>query len=68
MSLNLTYKAEVVVDISNLTREEWLTYRKKGIGGSDAAAILGVSPFTTKKDLYFDKTGKNLSSRMRATG
>lgn len=58
MSLNLTYKAEVVVDISNLTREEWLTYRKKGIGGSDAAAILGVSPFTTKKDLYFDKTGK----------
>lgn len=26
-----------------------------GIGGSDAAAILGVSPFATARDLYYDK-------------
>ena len=52
MSLNLTYKAEVVVDISNLTREEWLTYRKKGIGGSDAAAILGVSVYNQERPLF----------------
>ena len=48
MSLNLNYKPEAVVDTSGLSREEWLDYRKKGIGGSDAAAIMGVSPFATK--------------------
>ena len=51
------YEPEVVVDISNLTREEWLTYRRKGIGGSDVAAIMGVSPFATIRDLYNDKVG-----------
>ena len=58
MSLNLNYKPEAVVEISGLSREEWLDYRKKGIGGSDAAAIMGVSPFATKTDLYYDKTRK----------
>ena len=57
MSLNLNYKPEAVVDTSGLSREEWLDYRKKGIGGSDAAAIMGVSPFATKRDLFYDKTG-----------
>ena len=28
---------------------------RRGIGGSDAAAILGVSPFATARDLYYDK-------------
>lgn len=26
-----------------------------GIGGSDATAILGISPFATARDLYYDK-------------
>ncbi|MFR8846090.1 MAG: YqaJ viral recombinase family protein [Waltera sp.] len=30
---------------------------RKGIGGSDVAAIMGVSPFATKRDLFYDKTG-----------
>lgn len=57
MSLNLNYKPEVVVDTENLSREDWLGYRRQGIGGSDAAAIMGVSPFCTKRDLYYDKCG-----------
>ena len=57
MSLNLNYEAQVVVDTENLTREDWLSYRRLGIGGSDAAAIMGVSPFCTKRDLYYDKRG-----------
>ena len=55
MGLNLNYKAEVFVDTENLSREDWLSYRRKGIGGSDAAAIMGMSPFCTKRDLYYDK-------------
>lgn len=52
-----TYEPEIVVDISSLSREEWLAYRRKGIGGSDVAAIMGVSPFATIRDLYNDKVG-----------
>jgi putative phage-type endonuclease len=59
MGLELNYKAEVLVDTEKLGREDWLGYRKLGIGGSDAAAIMGVSPFCTKRDLYYDKLGIN---------
>lgn len=57
MSLNLNYQPEVVVVTENLSREDWLNYRRLGIGGSDCAAIMGVSPFCTKRDLYYDKIG-----------
>lgn len=50
-----TYEPEVVVDTESLTNQDWLGYRKMGIGGSDAAAIMGVSPFATARDLYYDK-------------
>ena len=49
------HEPEIVVDTTSLSDEEWLEYRRKGIGGSDVAAIFGVSPFTTKRDLYYDK-------------
>lgn len=45
----------VLVETEHLSREEWLAYRRRGIGGSDAASIFGVSPFRTTRDLYFDK-------------
>ena len=47
----------VLVDTENLTEEEWLSWRRRGIGGSDAAAVMGQSPFCTKRDLYYDKKG-----------
>lgn len=40
------------------TREEWLAERKSGIGGSDAAAILGISPWATPVNVWLDKTGR----------
>lgn len=46
---------QVLVDTANLSEEEWLAYRRYGIGGSDVAAILGISPFRTARDLYYDK-------------
>lgn len=51
------YQPLVLVETENLTREKWLEYRRLGIGGSDAAAILGISPFRTARDLYYDKLG-----------
>ena len=55
MGLDMNYEAEAFVDTETLSREDWLSYRRKGIGGSDAAAIMGMSPFCTKRDLYYDK-------------
>jgi putative phage-type endonuclease len=38
--------------------EQWLAERKTGIGGSDIAAILGLSPWKTAVDVWLDKTGQ----------
>lgn len=37
---------------------EWLQWRNQGIGSSDAAVILGVSPYSTPYQLWEQKTGK----------
>ena len=43
--LDLNYEPAVLVeDITQLTEEEWLRQRTRGIGGSDVAAVLGISP------------------------
>jgi len=51
----LAYQPLVLVDTANLPEKEWLEYRRQGIGGSDAAAVLGISPFRTARDLFYDK-------------
>lgn len=38
-------------------RAEWLTWRRKGIGGSDAPVVAGVSPWKGLMELFADKTG-----------
>ena len=48
----------VLTPTADLSREEWLAYRRQGIGGSDAAAVLGISPFRTGVNLYYDKLGQ----------
>lgn len=45
-----------LVPTLNLLREEWLRYRKQGIGGSDAGAICGFNPYRTAMQVYYDKT------------
>lgn len=40
------------------TEAAWLAERKRGIGGSDAAAILGLSKFRTPLQVYLDKIGQ----------
>jgi putative phage-type endonuclease len=39
-------------------REEWLKKRTSYIGGSDAASIVGMSPYKTNIDLWELKTGR----------
>ena len=49
------YTPLVLTETESLTREQWLDYRRQGIGGSDVAAIIGISPFRTARDIYYDK-------------
>lgn len=58
MELDLDYKPDVLCeDITKLTNEEWLEYRRQGIGGSDYGIIYGISGFKTARDVYMDKLG-----------
>lgn len=41
-----------------MNRQQWLELRRQGIGGSDAAAILGLNPYKTNIELWEEKTGK----------
>ena len=54
----MTYTAKVFADTRNMTREDWLEQRKKGIGGSDASSIMGLNPYSSPLKVYMDKTGK----------
>ena len=57
MAQDMAYQPRVLVNTAQLARPEWLEYRRKGLGGSDAAAVLSISPFRTARDLYYDKLG-----------
>lgn len=41
-----------------MSRAEWLDIRRKGIGGSDAAAICGVNPWRGPLSVYLSKIGE----------
>ena len=49
---------KVLAKTNNMGREEWLRWRRMGIGGSDAAVIAGVSPYRSIFELWLDKTGQ----------
>ena len=45
----------IVPDIDKLSYAEWLAVRRSGIGGSDAAAALGLSPWKSALELWQEK-------------
>lgn len=53
-----------LVSTLNLSREDWLLYRKKGIGGSDAGAVAGLNPYSGPMNVYYDKTTKTLPAKL----
>lgn len=44
--------------MTSAERLEWLKNRQTGIGGSDVAAILGLSRYKSPLDVYNDKIGE----------
>ena len=46
------------VSTKGMTREAWLEARQGSLGGSDAAAVLGVNPYASPYSLWAEKTGR----------
>lgn len=53
------YRALRLVSTKNMGRDEWLEIRKQGIGGSDAAAAIGLNPYKSQLELWMEKTGRD---------
>ena len=50
-------KADVLLNVDEATREDWLKMRECGLGGSDALAASGLSPYKSPYALWLEKTG-----------
>lgn len=48
----------VLVKTNGMGREEWLQWRRMGIGGSDVSILAGVNKFRSVFQLWQDKTGQ----------
>ncbi len=51
------YKGLTFRPTADMTREEWVKARRETLGGSDAAAIMGLSPYESPFHVYMDKVG-----------
>lgn len=47
-----------LINRREMSDENWLALRRGGIGGSDVAPILGLSPWKTAMDVWLEKTGE----------
>ena len=56
-TLDTDYTPIEAYSLVNVSEEKWLELRKNGIGGSDASAIQGTSPWNSPLALYNDKKG-----------
>lgn len=50
--------AKIVTSTENLSYEDWLEFRKNGIGGSDASVVCGISRYKTPIELWMEKTNQ----------
>ena len=50
--------AIVLASTENLPYEDWLEYRRMGIGGSDASAVCGMNQYKSPIELWMEKTGQ----------
>lgn len=47
-----------IASTESMSKEEWLEWRKKGIGGSDVSVICGINKYKSALELWMEKTGQ----------
>ena len=50
------FQADILTSTEHLTHEEWLAWRNKGIGGSDASVVCGINKYKSPVELWLEKT------------
>ena len=48
--------ANVLAVTKNMPYEDWLNWRKRGIGGSDASVVCGINRYKSPVELWMEKT------------
>jgi len=48
----------VLVSTKDMSKAEWLQWRAKGIGGSDASIVCGLNRYKSPVELWMEKTGQ----------
>jgi putative phage-type endonuclease len=49
-----------------MSQADWLAWRRRGIGSSDASTVMGVSKWSTPFELFLERTGRTLGRRRHA--
>ena len=50
--------AQILASTKDMPYEEWLEYRRRGIGGSDASVVCGINRYKSPVELWMDKTNQ----------
>ena len=50
--------AVILASTKNMPYEDWLEYRKLGIGGSDASVVCGINRYKSPVELWMEKTNQ----------
>ena len=51
-------KPLIVVKTTTISYDQWFATRRKGVGGSDASAVCGISRYSSPLDVWLLKTGR----------
>ena len=51
-------KPIIVAKTTAISYDQWLAARRNGVGGSDAAAVCGLSRYSSALDVWLQKTGR----------
>ena len=49
-----------LISTVNMDRNDWLNYRKTGVGASEVGCIMGLSPYKSNIELFYEKIGEGI--------
>lgn len=49
---------KILASTENMSKDDWLKYRNKGIGGSDVSVICGINKYKSTVELWMEKTNQ----------
>ena len=58
---NLIYTSTV-----NMAPDDWLMFRNRGIGASEVGYIMGLSPYKSNVELFYEKIGEKRGELKKA--